>query len=96
MSLIPNSNPRLQTLPLMYRWRSRPSYSHARTGAKVGSIAPQRSNVNQARGEVEAGQEGHLEHLGKARGLQEDRNVVPPPEPIQVPLLPTLPLAGLA
>ena len=34
-----------QEASTMYHWRSRPSYSHARTGAKVGSIAPQRSNV---------------------------------------------------
>ena len=51
---------------------------------------------DQAQGEVKAGQEGHQEHPGKAGGPGEDRNVVPPPEPIQqVPPLPPLPLAGL-
>ena len=81
---------------LPYHWRSRPSYSYARTGAKVGSKCTQRSQPNQARGELEAGQEGHYECLGKAGGPVEDLNVVPPPEPTQVPPLPTLPLAGLA
>ena len=66
-------------------------------GQKSASNAPQRSKPNQARGDLEAGQEGHRGHLGKAEGLIEDRNVVPPPEPTQqVPPLPTLPLAGLA
>ena len=50
---------------------------------------------DQARGDLEAGQEGHHERLGKAGGPVEDLNVVPPPEPTQVPPLPTLPLAGL-
>ena len=58
---------------------------------------PKGPSQNQARGELEAGQEGHREHLGKAGGPVEDLNVVPPPEPTQqVPPLPTLPLAGLA
>ena len=53
-------------------------------------------DVDQARGEEEAGQEGHREHLGKAGGPGEDRYVMPPPEPVQqVPPLPPLPLAGL-
>ena len=50
----------------------------------------------QARGDFEAGQEGHHELLGKAEGPGED-SIVPPPEPTQeVPPLPHLPLAGLA
>ena len=52
---------------------------------------------DQARGDLEAGQEGHRGHLGKAEGPGEDSIVVPPPEPTQqVPPLPHLPLAGLA
>ena len=51
---------------------------------------------DQARGDLEAGQEGHHELLGKAEGPGED-SIVPPPEPTQeVPPLPHLPLAGLA
>ena len=49
----------------------------------------------QARGDLEAGQEGHHELLGKAGGPREYHYVVPPPEPTKVPPLPTLPLAGL-
>ena len=37
---------------------------------------------DQARGDLEAGQEGHHEHIGKVGGTEEDLNVVPPPEPI--------------
>ena len=44
---------------------------------------------------MEAGQEGHHVHLGKARDPEEHCHVISPPEPIQVPPLPTLPLAGL-
>ena len=50
---------------------------------------------DQARGDLEAGQEGHHKRLDKAGGAV-DLNVVPPPEPTQVPPLPILPLAGLA
>ena len=57
---------------------------------------PKGPGLNQARGDFEAGQEGHHKHLGKAGVSEEDLNVVPPPEPAQVPPLPTLPLAGLA
>ena len=52
---------------------------------------------DQARGDLEAGQEGHHKHIGKVGGPEEDHIVVPPPEPTQqVPPLPHLPLAGLA
>ena len=51
---------------------------------------------DQARGDFEAGQEGHQELLGKVGGPEEDHIVVPSPEPTEVPLLPTLSLAGLA
>ena len=51
---------------------------------------------DQARGDLKAGQEGCQKHLGKVGGPKELRDVVPPPEPTQVPPLPTLPLAGLA
>ena len=50
---------------------------------------------DQARGDLEAGQEGRHEHIGKVGGPEEDHIVVPPPEPNQVPPLPHLPLAGL-
>ena len=53
-------------------------------------------NDDQARGDLEAGQEGRHEHIGKVGGPEEDHIVVPPPEPTQVPPLPHLPLAGLA
>ena len=55
---------------------------------------PKGPSQNQARGEVEAGQEGRRECLGKAGGPGEDRHVVFSPEPIQQ--VPPLPLAGLA
>ena len=59
-------------------------------------LHPKGPNQNQARGELEAGQEGHHEHLGKAGVSEEELNVVPPPELTQVPPLPILLLAGLA
>ena len=49
----------------------------------------------QARGDLEAGQEGRHEPIDKVGGPEEDHIVVPPPEPNQVPPLPHLPLAGL-
>ena len=65
-------------------------------GQKSAPLHPKGPTYNQARGEYEAGQEGRHDQLGKARGPLELRHVVPPPELTQVPLLPPLPLAGLA
>ena len=45
---------------------------------------------------MEAGQEGHHDHIGKVGDPEEELYVVPPPEPTQVPPLPILPPAGLA
>ena len=85
----------------MFRWRIADDDGQATAtlgpGQKTSRKNPKGLSQNQAQGDVEAGQEGHLEHLRKAGGPREDHYAMPPPELTQqVPPLPPLLLAGLA